>query len=298
MQTGMPRCSIRAAGMKPSARSASVVGHAQTVVPLCASRSSSAPSACVAWTTVTCGPQAAGALEQLDRPAAVLGEALLDLPRLLVGVDVEREALGCGVTTELLEPVARTGADGVGGKADADTLGTERLELAEVVGGRLLPHARQAAAPIRREQDDELDPGLDGGLDRRARLGEAEVVELADRGVTAVAHLDVRGRVELADARRRLALRLGEHQLPPRPEVAAAGPAAKGPLEGVAVRVDEARQRERLGHVGEPRSPASLRPRGAVSSCHGLPRRSGTARAASERAHGPAVGADPAVRRR
>jgi hypothetical protein len=34
--------------------------------------------------------EAAGALEQLDRPAAVLGETLLDLPRLLVSVDVQR----------------------------------------------------------------------------------------------------------------------------------------------------------------------------------------------------------------
>ena len=35
--------------------------------------------------------EAAGAGEQLDRAAAVLGEALLDLFRLLVGVDVQRE---------------------------------------------------------------------------------------------------------------------------------------------------------------------------------------------------------------
>ena len=37
--------------------------------------------------------EAARAREELDRPAAVLGEALLDLLRLLVGVDVQREAL-------------------------------------------------------------------------------------------------------------------------------------------------------------------------------------------------------------
>ena len=41
--------------------------------------------------------EAAGTGEQLDRPAAVLGEALLDLARLLVGVDVQRQAVLDGV---------------------------------------------------------------------------------------------------------------------------------------------------------------------------------------------------------
>src|SRR5262249_19532702 len=41
--------------------------------------------------------EAAGSLEQLDRPDAVLGQALVDLPRLLVGVHVQRQALGRGV---------------------------------------------------------------------------------------------------------------------------------------------------------------------------------------------------------
>ena len=37
--------------------------------------------------------EAAGLREQLDRPQAVLGEALLDLARLLVGVHVQRQAV-------------------------------------------------------------------------------------------------------------------------------------------------------------------------------------------------------------
>ena len=45
-------CSTRSTGRKPSPRFASVVGHAQIRAPARASRSSSAPSACVAWTTV------------------------------------------------------------------------------------------------------------------------------------------------------------------------------------------------------------------------------------------------------
>ena len=122
IESGMPRCSIRAAGRNPSARSASVVGHAQTVAPVSASRSSSAPSACVAWTTVVWVAEAAGTGEQLDRPAAVLGQALLDLARLLARVDVERQPLGRRVAPELLEPVARAGADGVGGEPDPDAV--------------------------------------------------------------------------------------------------------------------------------------------------------------------------------
>ena len=61
--------------------------------------------------------EAAGAGEELDRPAAVLGEALLDLARLLAGVDVQRQLLGGRVPPDLLEPVGRAGANRVGGDA-------------------------------------------------------------------------------------------------------------------------------------------------------------------------------------
>ena len=120
MQIGIARVRTRSAGRKPSPRSASVVGHAQIVAPCEARRSSSAPSACVAWTTVVRSAEAARAREQLDRAAAVLREALLDLLRLLVRVDVEREPFGGRVGADLLEPVGGARAHGVGGDADAD----------------------------------------------------------------------------------------------------------------------------------------------------------------------------------
>jgi hypothetical protein len=135
--------------------------------------------------------EAAGALEQLDRPAAVLGETLLDLARLLVGMDVERQRLRRGVAAELLEPLAWTSPDGVGGEADADAVGAQRLELAQVLGGGLLTHARQAAARVRDEQEHELDSGLGGGFRGRACLRETEVVELADGRVAGAPHLPV-----------------------------------------------------------------------------------------------------------
>ena len=68
------------------------------------------------------GRQAALAVEQLDRPQAVLGEALLDLAPLLVGVDVQRQLVARGVAAELGQRRRRAGAHGVGGDTDADSL--------------------------------------------------------------------------------------------------------------------------------------------------------------------------------
>ena len=98
--------------------------------------------------------------EQLDRAEAVLGEALLDLARLLVGVHVQRQRLLRGVAAELLEPVARARAHGVGGDADADARGPQLLELAEVVGDRILPEAVDAAAGVGDVEEHELDARL------------------------------------------------------------------------------------------------------------------------------------------
>jgi hypothetical protein len=73
-------------------------------------------------------------IEELDWPHPVLREALLDLARLLVGVDVQRQLVLDGVAAELLEPLARAGADGVGGDADANPGAAQLLELVEVRG--------------------------------------------------------------------------------------------------------------------------------------------------------------------
>jgi CDP-diacylglycerol--glycerol-3-phosphate 3-phosphatidyltransferase len=190
-------------------------------------------------------PEATRLGQKLDRPQAMLGDAFLDLPRLLVRVDVQRQALGGCVAAELLEPVPRAGADGVGGKADANPGGTHVLELRQVVGGRFLPEALDPAAPVGREQEHDLDPGLGGSLDRRVRLREPDVVELADDGVPRSEHLAV----DLDVARTHLVggqpLGQGQHGVAPAPEVGALGTPAQSALERVAVRVDEARQGKR-----------------------------------------------------
>src|SRR5581483_520722 len=134
-------------------------------------------------------PQTAALGEELDRPEAVLGETLFDLARLLVGMDVQRQAIVRGVPTELGEPVPRARPHGVGGDADADARRAELLEALQILGDRRLPEAVDAAPRVGDVEDDELDPDLACGLGGGAGLVEAEVVELADRGVAGAALL-------------------------------------------------------------------------------------------------------------
>ena len=129
------------------------------------------------------GAQAAGLGEELDRPQAVLRETLLDLARLFVRVDVQNELRPLGVASDLLEPRSRAGANGVGRQPDPRALGEQLLHLVEVLPRRRLPEALEPAAPVRREQEDELDAGLAGRLHHSPRLLEPDIVELADRRI-------------------------------------------------------------------------------------------------------------------
>ena len=103
-------------------------------------------------------------------------------------------------------------------------------------------------ARTRRAAARELDARRGRCLGGRARLVEPEVVELADGGVARRAHLAVAGLVGLAhlsgdcpSASASIRSRQAQKSPP-------AGRPAQRPLERVAVRVDEARQRECLGH--------------------------------------------------
>src|SRR2546421_4437172 len=116
-----------------------------------------------AWSETTAG------VDQLDRSQAVLGEAFLDLARLLVGVGVQRQVVLGGVTAELLEPVAWTGADGVGSDTDADPIGSQLFELTQVRGHPLLPEALDPPAGGRDGKEDEADLFLRRRLRGRAR---------------------------------------------------------------------------------------------------------------------------------
>ena len=178
----------------------------------------------------------------------MLVEALLDLARLLVCVNVQRQSLVFGVAADLPEPVGRAGADGVGGEADPDAAPAQVLDLIQVLGRGGLAEAREPASRIRGVEEHELDARGLGGFGRGQRLLEAEVVELADGGVAGRAHLAVDELVAGADALGGLLVRQGEHGVAPGPEVAALGTASQRALEGMAVRVDEAGNRQPVRH--------------------------------------------------
>ena len=119
----------------------------------------------------------------------MLRDALLDLARLLVGVHVERQVVLVRIPAELLEPVARAGANGVGGDADANARAAQLLEASQVLGDRGLAEPVDPAARVGDVEQHELDARLHGRLRGRVRLREPEVVELADGRVARVEHL-------------------------------------------------------------------------------------------------------------
>ena len=189
MQMGMPRSRTRSTGKYPSPRFASVVGQTQMREPLWARRSSSASSACVAWTTVVRGPRQPFFASSSIGPDPVLLDAFLDLARLLVGVDVQREIVLGGVAADPREPPRWAGADGVGGEADPDPAFPQVLDLVQVLGRRGLAEAGEPASRVGGVEEDEGDSRGCRGLGCCERLLKAEVVELADRGVAGGTHL-------------------------------------------------------------------------------------------------------------
>jgi CDP-diacylglycerol---glycerol-3-phosphate 3-phosphatidyltransferase len=197
------------------------------------------------------GPQAAGVREELDRAYPVLGQALLDLPRLLVGVYVEDEAFAIGVCADPLEPVRRAGTDGVGGDSDSHAPFRELRDLLEVGGDRSLAEAVDPAAGVRHVQEDELHARGAARLRSRLRLLETEVVELADGGVAGRAHLPVGHLVIGSNLLRGQLPGQVEHGVAPAPEIVAFRPPPHGPLKGMAVRIHETGAQEPVWHGRE-----------------------------------------------
>ena len=192
--------------------------------------------------------ETAGPIEQLDRPDAVFGEALLDLARLFVRVHVQRQALRGCVAADLLEPVLRTCAHGVGSDSDGNPATAQVLDLTQVLRDRRLPEAIEASASVRGEQHDDADACLFGSIHRGERFVETEVVEFAHRGIARGAQFAVDLHVFPADEVGGLALGLGEHEISPGPEIRTSGTPAESALEPVAVGIHEAWQAEGLGH--------------------------------------------------
>src|SRR4051812_45611353 len=192
--------------------------------------------------------EAARPVEQLDWAHAVLGDALLDLAGLLVGVHVERQLLRLRIAADLLEPAGRHRANRVRSEPDGDATSTQVLDLPQVLGCRALAKAGETAALIRSEEDHEGDACLRRRLRSGERLLEAEIVELADRRVARRAELAVDGHILPTHQLGRLALGLGQHSLAPSPEVATLAAPPQSTLKAMAVGVDESRQGEGGGH--------------------------------------------------
>ena len=172
--------------------------------PRPASSATSRSDTWMAWTTVVVSERNAGALEQLDRRAAVLGLALLELARLLGGVDVADEPLGSGVGGDLAQPALRHRAHAVGRDADRHARPLRRPRPQRIhareEGTRVgIAEARVAAAGIRGGEEDDAQASVERRLGHcdRDRVGVVvDVVELADGAVAGGRHLP-------ADARRR-----------------------------------------------------------------------------------------------
>src|SRR6185503_10432262 len=90
------------------------------------------------------------AREQLDRRAAVLGVALGELAALLVGVDVEDEAVLAGVGADRLEPGRRDRPDAVRGEADRDPVAVRRPRAQVVDAAQERRDVGVAEAPLAR----------------------------------------------------------------------------------------------------------------------------------------------------
>ena len=193
--------------------------------------------------------QAAGAGEELDRAAAVLGEALLDLlaaaRRRGRGAGAPRRPRSAPISSSQSAGHARTewGATPTSIPAARSISTWSRNSPTE-----LLPEAGETATRVGDVKEHELDARRGRRLGRSKGLGDAEVVELADSRVSGREHLAIRQLVLAADEVRRLALRLRRAWSRATPRSRRRPRSRAVPLERVAVRVHEARESERARH--------------------------------------------------
>src|SRR3954454_10284335 len=157
----------------------------------------------------------------------MLREALVDLPWLLVRVDVERQPVLVRIPAELGQRLGRAGPDGVGGDTDPHAARPQCLQVVEVLRDRRLPEPWAPAAQITGVEADEGDSRLRRGFGGRLGLRPAQVVELTHRGVAVASELSVDLEVLAADLLDREGFRQGDHLPAPGPEVTAARAAAQ-----------------------------------------------------------------------
>jgi hypothetical protein len=110
-----------------------------------------------------------GVREELDRTHPVLHYALLDLARLLVGVDVERQLSGARVLPDFLKPPSRHRPDAVRRRPDFQERTRvrpppERVNPFHERGHGRVAEAWNAAPGVGTRQQEEPDAGVFGGL--------------------------------------------------------------------------------------------------------------------------------------
>jgi CDP-diacylglycerol--glycerol-3-phosphate 3-phosphatidyltransferase len=210
------------------------------------------PVVCVGCVHDGCAwSEAAGPRKKLDRAKAMLGEALLDLTRLLVGMHVKNELLAFRVAADLFEPFGRAGTNGMGRNSHGRVARAERIDLLQIRGDGLLAKAVEPAAGVRAEEEHEVDPRFPRGLQGGLCFHEPDVMKLTDRRVPRPPHLPIRQGVVLSNHVRGQTPGMSQHGISPGPKVSAFRLPAKGTLKGMTVRVDESRQREPIRHRRE-----------------------------------------------
>src|SRR5918994_2264638 len=182
------------------------------------------------------GAEKAGLGQEPNRAHPVLSLALLDLARLLAGVDVEGQLVAVGVNAYLLQPPSRHGPDAVSGDPDLEERSPllrpppERLHPFQETPYLRVPKTGDAAPGVAdREENEPYARFLCG---HRCRFSErvrvlvglpiravVDVVELGDARVAAREHLAVAVPAHLADGAGIEALRQGVHPLSPGPEI-------------------------------------------------------------------------------
>ena len=198
-------------------------------------RSSSFASACVAWITRWYRPEKSGLREQFDWGASRARPDTLRSHAAARRVDMQREIIPTGITSDLLQPSSRDRPDAVGRDADLDQRTPLRPPpeiidpLKERLHGRV-PKAREAAPRVGDGQQQEPDACIFGGqrhgfrqgvgvLVRRSVGTVVDVVELGDARVSGGEHLLVATAAGLPYGVGRQLLRQCVHRVAPGPEV-------------------------------------------------------------------------------
>ncbi len=137
----------------------------------------------------------------------------------------------------------------MGRNADGHPCRPEGFDLVQVVRDRRLAHPLETTPFVGDVKQHDLDARLRRSLGRGERLGDPEIMELADGREPGSTHLFIHQRIVRPHRRGCRPVRLLEHLVSPGPEVGSGGTSAQRSLKRVAVAVDESGDRETSAHA-------------------------------------------------